>query len=519
MPLSSRSLARRVSFLVLLFALGCQGRQDKDTSGPEWLVIGIDGANWATINQLWDAGELPNLRGLADRGVAGVLRTSYGASPVIWTSVATGVVPEVHGITGFAVPTPDGDVPVSSRLRKVPALWNMLTTAGRRTAVVSWWASWPAESIDGVVISDRAGLDVEDAVSPAALADQFELWRQQARSEENLFDARLATVERDHVTAYAGRELLRMPLDLAMVYFRGVDIASHTYWKYHEPERFPDVTAEEIAEFGDIVAGTYRATDAAIGRLLSAVGSRTNVMVLSDHGFRAMKREEVRIMLDFDRVLGELGFQKKVDGKIDWTATRFYTFATANFRLIKRIRYADSVPLGERPALRAQLTAELAKVTYAGGEPAFSVREAGDRERRTGADFVVHVSRRGATADLRYGEKVWERMIPHISLLSGDHSQNTHGILFAAGPDVDPAAEFDGIHIHDIAPTLLYGLGLPVAEDFAGRAWVELYDAEYRESRPLRTIASWGTRDSGEALQSSVDEEILDDLRALGYID
>lgn len=516
---SSRSLSTWLSFLVLLSTLGCQRQQGEDTSGPEWLVIGIDGADWATINQLWEAGELPNLRALADRGVGGVLRTSYGASPVIWTSVATGVVPEVHGITGFAVPTPDGDVPVSSRLRKVPALWNMLTTAGRRTAVVSWWASWPAESIDGVVISDRAGLDVDDAVSPSALADQFELWRQQALAEENLFDARLATVERDQVTAYVGRELLGMPLDLAMVYFRGVDIASHRYWKYHEPERFPDVTAEEIAEFGDIIAGTYRATDAAIGRLLEGIGPRTNVMVLSDHGFRAKKREDVRIMLDFDGVLRRLGFLKKVAGKMDWTATKLYTFASAKFRLAKRIRYADDVAVSERPVLRAQLTAKLAKVTYAGGEPAFSVRDANNRARQTGADFVVHVSPRGATSDLHYGERTWKRMIPHISLLSGGHSQNTHGILFAAGPDVDPAAELDGIHIHDIAPTLLYGLGLPVAEDFVGRAWVELYGAEYRESRPLRTIASWGTRDSGEALQSSADEEILDDLRALGYID
>lgn len=482
-------------------------------------MIGIDGADWATINQLWEAGELPHLRGLADRGVAGVLRTSYGASPVIWTSVATGVVPEVHGITGFAVPTPDGDVPVSSRLRKVPALWNMLTTAGRRTAVVSWWASWPAESIAGVIISDRAGLGVKGGVSPPALEEQFAQWRRQALAEENQFDPRLATVERDQVTAYSGRQLLDIPLDLAMIYFRGVDIASHRYWKYHQPEGFPDVTAEEIAEFGDIVAGTYRATDAAIGRLLEGVGSRTNVMVLSDHGFNAMKREQVRVMLDFDRVLERLGLQKKVGGKIDWPGTKLYTFASAKFRLIKRIRYADDVAVSERPALRAKLTAELAKVTYAGGETAFSVRDANDRERNTGADFVVEVSPHGASRHMRYGDKEWKRMVSQISFLSGSHSQNTHGVLLVAGPDVDPAAEIDGIHIHDITPTLLYGFGLPVAEDFAGRAWEELYGASYRESRPLRTIESWGVLGEGEAVTSTADEEILDDLRALGYID
>jgi predicted AlkP superfamily phosphohydrolase/phosphomutase len=514
---SHRLLTALAPFLLALGA--CSKPSETLATGPEWLVIGIDGADWATIHQLWDRGDLPALKGIAERGVAGVLHTAYGASPVIWTSIATGVVPSVHGITGFAVPTPDGDVPVSSRVRKVPALWNMLTTAGRRTSVVSWWASWPAEAIAGVIISDRAGLDVVDAVSPPALGGQFESWRQEALRHENLFDPRVSTFERDQVTAFVAKQLLEVPFDLALVYFRGVDIASHRYWKYHQPERFPEVTPSEAAEFGDIVAATYRATDAAIGDLLEHVGSRTNVMVLSDHGFHAMKREEVRIILDFDRILERLGFERRKEGGIDWSGTRLYTFATAGFRLSKRVRFAPDVAPESRTALRRDLTTELAKITYAGGEPVFQVRDPDDREVRTGADFVVDVARRGATRDLRYGEQVWPRAISEISFLSGTHSEHTHGVLFAAGPDVDPAAQLDGIHIHDITPTLLFGLGLPVGEDFAGRAWVELFAPGYRTRRPLRTVASWGRSGEGEALASPVDEEILDDLRALGYLD
>jgi predicted AlkP superfamily phosphohydrolase/phosphomutase len=505
--------------LSLFLALGACSDGSSSDAGPEWLVIGIDGADWGVINALWEEGKLPHLKALADRGVAGGLRTSYGASPVIWTSVATGVVPEVHGITGFAVPTPDGDVPVSSRVRKVPALWNMLTTAGRRTAVVSWWASWPAERIDGVVVSDRAGLKVANAVSPPELEPRFVEWSRLAEAEDNLFDSRLSTVRRDHETQFVARRLLDVEFDLVMVYFRGVDIASHKYWKYHEPERFPDVDPAELEELGAIVSSTYEATDAAIGRLVAKVGGRTNVMVLSDHGFHAMKSEEVRIMLDFDQVLTRLGFQHRAGGKIDWDRTELYTFATAKFRLNKRIRFAPDIAEADQPGLRERLTAELAKFTYSGGEPVFSVRGPGDRERRTGAHFIVEVSRQGVTTDLHYGDEVWERAVPEISFLSGTHTERTHGILFAAGPDVDPAATVDGIHIHDITPTLLYGLGLPVAEDFAGRAFVELYGEDYRRSRPLRSIPTWGLMGEGEALASAADEEILDDLRALGYID
>lgn len=268
-----------------------------------------------------------------------------------------------------------------------------------------------------------------------------------------------------------------------------------------------------------MVPGSYRATDAAIGRLVAAAGPGTNVMVLSDHGFHALDREEVRIMLDFDQVLERLGFQRRGPEGIEWAGTELYTFATARFRLAKRIRYADDVAEDAREGIRRRLTEELAKVAYAGGEPAFTVREPGDRERRTGAHFIVEVNVEGATRDLRYGDELWKRAIAEVNFLSGSHSRHTHGVLFAAGPDVDPEAPLEGIHIHDIAPTLLYGLGLPVGEDFAGRAWEELFEAGYRRNRPLRTVETWGTMGEGEALASEADEEILDDLRALGYID
>jgi predicted AlkP superfamily phosphohydrolase/phosphomutase len=505
--------------LLALFALSCSGPEEAAHGGPDWLVIGIDGADWGVVNTLWDRGELPHLKALADRGVAGVLRTSYGASPVIWTTVATGVVPEVHGITGFAIPTPNGDVPVSSRVRKVPALWNMLTTAGRRSAVISWWASWPAERIAGVVITDRAQLDIEDVLSPPELAPQFGLWRGLARAEANLFDSRLTTASRDHLTQFAARQLLDAELDLMLVYFRGVDIASHRYWKYWEPEAFPEIGVDELDEFGSLVPSTYVATDAAIGRLVEKVGPETNVMVLSDHGFHALKREEVRILLDFDQVLTRLGFQKRSGAQIDWDGTELYTFASAKFRLIKRIRYAPNVPESRKAAVRDRLTKALTGVTYAGGERAFSVRDPGHRERKTGADFVVEVAIAGVTQDFLHEGERWKGAIQEINFLSGSHSKNTHGLFFAAGPDIDREGDLEGIHIHDIAPTILYGLGLPVGEDFAGKPWLELFDSEYRARRPLRTVASWGAMGEGEALASAADEEILDDLRALGYID
>jgi len=115
------------------------------------VVVGVDGADWRLIERLWAEGRLPNLRSIADRGVSAPIETFHKESPVIWTSIATGVYPEIHGITGFAVRTEQGDRPVTSTVRKVPAIWNMASATGLRVAVLGWWGTWPAEEINGVV--------------------------------------------------------------------------------------------------------------------------------------------------------------------------------------------------------------------------------------------------------------------------------------------------------------------------------------------------------------------------------
>jgi hypothetical protein len=106
-----------------------------------------------------------------------------------------------------------------------------------------------------------------------------------------------------------------------------------------------------------------------------------------------------------------------------------------------------------------------------------------------------------------------------VSRLSGTHSASTAGILLAAGPDVEKGARLEAIHVRDITPTLLYGLGLPVADDFAGRAHQELFTAAFRAAHPLRRIATWGKRTEGVGpTPSAADQQLLDDLRALGYL-
>jgi predicted AlkP superfamily phosphohydrolase/phosphomutase len=478
------------------------------------IVIGIDGGEWKVIHRLWAEGKLPHLKVLADRGTTASLRTAYNSSPVIWTTIATGVTPPVHGITDFVVATPQGDVPISSEVRKVPALWSMLSRAGRRVAVLGWWGSWPSEEIRGVVVSDRALLDLPDRVSPAAYLPTFLDDLRAADADPGLFRED-EPERRDRVMARTAAKLAREGFDLILVYFRSPDIVSHNHWKGFDPERFPGADPGQIEASRGEVPRIYEAVDREIGRIVEAAPPDANVLVLSDHGFHAARGEEIKIFFDMDALLARLGYLARRGGAVDFERSRVYTYGTPAFRPAKVLRFVQP---GEREDLRRRLTADLATVTNDRGEPVFAVREARPKRGEDG-DLVAVVQLEKVTKTLLVSGQPFEGAIQSLGRISGTHTRTTHGILLAAGPDVQKGVDLEGIHIHDIAPTILYGLGLPVAEDFAGKPRMDLFDEELRRSQPLRSVRTWGVREEGgKARSSKADEDLLNELRALGYI-
>ena len=69
----------------------------------------------------------------------------------------TGRSPLEHGILDFTRFDPESGQrqPITSAERRVPAVWNIASTARRRVGVFGVWATYPAEPIDGTMISDR----------------------------------------------------------------------------------------------------------------------------------------------------------------------------------------------------------------------------------------------------------------------------------------------------------------------------------------------------------------------------
>ncbi len=489
------------------------------------ILFGVDGADWKVIEWMWDEGRLPNIKALSERGIAAPLHTFHHASPVIWTTVATGVMPEVHGITEFVVPTVKGDQPVASSLRRVPAMWNMLTATDKRVAVAGWWATWPAEEVNGVIISDRAVHGIEDSVWPPAFQDTYDEAFRRLREEETGKDP-ITMLEADRIIARSAIDFAGEGFDLTMVYVRGVDISCHFNWKYFEPENFPHIDPETLVLKRELIAREYEFVDRTLGELLAAAGPDTNVVMMSDHGFHAMDEEETKILINFDLVLERLGFLTMTEDGVDLERTQLYSYASPNRSLTKHVRFAlagrdpgGQVPADQRSKIRRKLTRKLARVTYADQGTAFSVRDAGPDELDQGADFVVEVLTEGVQKPLRYSGKNIRGAIRSLTRLSGTHGRKTPGIFIAAGPDLQTKLTPTDLRVVDTTPTILYALGLPVAENFAGRARTELFTEEFRANHALQTIPTWGEPTDGENRASEVDEELVDQLKALGYIE
>ena len=122
------------------------------------LLLGWDAADWKIIGPLMAKGQMPALKKLIDNGVYGNMSTMNPPySPMLWSTVATGKTPDKHGVLGFIELHPEKQAirPVTVTSRKSKALWNIFHHEGLKSNIVGWWPSFPAEPINGVVVSDK----------------------------------------------------------------------------------------------------------------------------------------------------------------------------------------------------------------------------------------------------------------------------------------------------------------------------------------------------------------------------
>lgn len=264
---------------------------------------------------------MPTLRRLVDNGVGGnVASLQPMLSPMLWNSIATGKMPSRHGVHGFTEPCPDGSGvrPVSSTSRKCKAVWNILSQVGLKSNVLGWFASHPAEPINGVMVSNRYQRFNHDSptgaqgelsagtIHPERLTETLAALRVgvdelddqvllpfvplaaeiDQRRDRKLYQLSVLLAECFSLQAAAIHLIRTEPWDFTAVYFDTIDRVCHAFMQFHPP-RMPHVDEKLYRLYSQVVTGIYRLHDMMLDGMLAQAPPDTTVMVVSDHGYHA----------------------------------------------------------------------------------------------------------------------------------------------------------------------------------------------------------------------------------------
>lgn len=308
-----------VLVIIPALLLSCGQGADRQAS-RRVMVIGIDGLEWDVMAPLIENGELPTFSRIMREGAWGEVRSlEFLVSPVIWTSIATGKLPEKHGISNFVAPNEAGrSVPMTSNMWQVEPVWDILGSHGLSVGIIGWFVTWPATPVNGYLVSDHfywgtaaSGGQTRDLTYPPRLARDLDslrvrptevpesMWGRFVEGDPTVSN-RTAQRHGDLVALLSTDETLRRvslhmatetPTDFFAVYFPGVDRPSHRYWVDRYPDSGPTVPAEEAEIFREVIPRYYRHMDSVLAELLDLADEETTVIVTSDHGHSGPKRD------------------------------------------------------------------------------------------------------------------------------------------------------------------------------------------------------------------------------------
>ncbi|MBD3349242.1 MAG: sulfatase-like hydrolase/transferase [Candidatus Eisenbacteria bacterium] len=302
-----------------LLAASCAGPEAE--TGPvdrKVLVLGIDGLEWDIMGPMMETGRLPNFSRLVAEGAWGELRSlEYLESPMIWTSISTGKLPAKHGIMGFTAKGGGrGGVVITADAREARTVWDILGEKGRTVGVTNWLVTWPAEPVNGYLVSDYIKFDwrgvgrkQEDTTYPPDLAEELEdlVVRTEDVPDERAgefvvgglpvadeFENRVRTLKSCIAVDETARRIAfhmaeTRPTDFTAVYMSGVDYVCHHFWVDAFPGTGDPVSDRESELFGEVIERYYQEADSVLGEFLELADENTTVIVTSDHGHSGPK--------------------------------------------------------------------------------------------------------------------------------------------------------------------------------------------------------------------------------------
>jgi len=391
------------------------------------VVIGIDGLG---VDDLTEPSLAPVLSRLARRGALATLRTLHpNEGPPLWTTLLTGRYPRDHGV--------------------------LSANTYELTGSSSQWQLLPKGA--GVGLLERAGLARRLPVSSGARKRRA-LW--------NVLDA---------IGAPTG--LVRVWGTQPPEAIQGFVVSPYFHLLSQDSARASSALhARDLLK--EVAARMVKAEDLDPALVASFVEGARSTAPLGDPRLRALAESALAPDLSYQRAAAVLSATYRPALLVlsfngyDSVGHSFYR--EAHPEAFGDVRPEDARRYGRVLERYAALL---------GGYAADWQKELGP------ADILVVVSAHGLEPT-----PLWRRLLGVLSgtqVAAASHEAAPEGLLMVVGEGIRPSVLMAGCSALDVAPTLLYLLGLPVPRDMEGRVLTEILEPAFAREHPVTFIPSY----------------------------
>ena len=455
-------------------------------SQPKVVVIGLDCAEPTLVFDRF-RGRLPNLERLMARGAYGPLRSCDPPITVpAWSVMTSGKDPGTLGIYGFRNRSDysyDKMTFATGNAVREPRVWDYLSRAGKHVICLGIPGTYPPRPVNGVMVGCFLAPGIASNYTyPPALKEEInqvvdgymvDVSDFRTQDKGRLRDDIVAMTEKRFTLA---RHLLRTrPWDFFMMVEMGTDRIHHGFWKFMDTNH---PKYERGNPWERVIGDYYEFVDSQIGKLLEEVPPNAVILVVSDHGAKAMEGglciNEWLVQQGY-LALREYPPRPMPFAKlaVDWSRTRAWSEGGYYARVFLNVQGREPegvITPGQYEEFRDHLAREIEAIPDDKGRP-LGTRCLRPQE--------LYKKINGIAPDIfaYFGDLRWRSVgtvgLGTIHTFENDtgpddanHAQD--GLFIIAGPGVPAGKYWTGLKLIDVAPTVLRLYGIPVPTDIQG---------------------------------------------------
>jgi predicted AlkP superfamily phosphohydrolase/phosphomutase len=497
------------------------------------LVIGVDGGTWRVLSSAIEQGHMPFLRHLINNGASGALLSMIPAQAApAWASLQTGRNPGKTGVFSSVFFDRTSRRPgLASTQLLGETIWELAGKAGKLVAAINVPLTWPARQVNGVMVTEPpASATGSDVTWPPELKDELQrAVSGYSPASRPGASARMPHGNIEQIVSLAADEVkttgrlaeylaFTRPPDLCMVHFGASDIVQRALWCYLDPQ---DPLYEEgmdgyiLENFYGVLDQTFKETCDAFVR---ASDGNVTVFVISGYGFEVHRKrfylgtwlhqqgllQQTLIMrpwhermaqnLSVDRLLKVLKLRTTREGTVmSSEARQSADLEGSMIYIVGDTGEAGIYLLHEDAPHRVNAIARITKGlkalrdTFTSAPIIHAVYRkeelyGGDRMHLMPDLVVVPAQGYSCSTGCLPNKPLVEDVNPDIDHCSG--KPHPEGIFVAAGGAI---AEKIGVRAHllDVAPTILYTLGLAIPDDYDGKTIMDIFTSDFVSARGL----------------------------------